>query len=606
MSNVNRKVIQILRSSKDYDPSTSEEILNDGELLYAKSNNQLYIGDNVNKLKDLNPITSYNLKDNEKGSLNQFSTISQDILFDGENYGLKKGDIISGAKASGYQSVAFGGLRYDYASYHYIKLPVEITGTEGNYKTIYKYYDCEVGSYDEFSPPQIYLTLTSYNADGTKDQSIYSNYGSETIDIPFKYNTDTNQGEQIYTCIIRYATDIDHNPSKGIWKGKSIIIEGDGPFSKPIISTLYGSKTPTSAEGNQSFAAGASVHAHGDFSVAFGKDNDAHQRGGFVTGGGCRVGMTEEEFNAFYWDDVNNIPLNDGKGKNADGKITDFENKSYEQSYSFGFTSGTINKALGRDSFATGLGTQALGRTSFASGMGSKALGSESFAAGSKTYATGDMSAAFGIGVHDSEIGEYGIRGATGKCSFVAGRSANATGDFSQAFGYFTQATGSSSFAAGNHTEATGKASVSLGDGTKAIGDGSVALGYNSQAKGLYSFAMGDENTIVEGNYSSAFGRGLRTSPKNNGGQHIIGRWNDLNYLELMAFAVGAGSDDNNRKNLLSLYNDGRLRLPNITGTLTGNDVTRLKDVENLITEATTEIDRKFEALDSDFFNSIY
>ena len=77
-------------------------------------------------------------------------------------------------------------------------------------------------------------------------------------------------------------------------------------------------KTPTSAEGNQSFAAGASCHAHGDFSVAFGKDNDAHQRGGFVTGGGCRVGMTEEEFNAFYWDDVNNIPLNDGKGKNAD------------------------------------------------------------------------------------------------------------------------------------------------------------------------------------------------------------------------------------------------------------------------------------------------
>ena len=210
-------------------------------------------------------------------------------------------------------------------------------------------------------------------------------------------------------------------------------------------------KTPTSAEGNQSFAAGASVHAHGDFSVAFGKDNDAHQRGGFVTGGGCRVGMTEEEFNAFYWDDVNNIPLNDGKGKNADGKITDFENKPYEQSYSFGFTSGASN--------------------------------------------------------------------------------------------------------------------------------------------------------IVEGNYSSAFGRGLRTSPKNNNGQHIIGRWNDLNYLELMAFAVGAGSDDNNRKNLLSLYNDGRLRLPNITETLTDNDVPTLKYVKE---EINSGIDKKFEALDSDFFNSIY
>lgn len=360
------------------------------------------------------------------------------------------------------------------------------------------------------------------------------------------------------------------------------------------------SRKPTSAEGNQSFAAGASVHAHGDFSVAFGKDNDAHQRGGFVTGGGCRVGMTEEEFNAFYWDDVNNIPLNDGKGKNADGKITDFENKSYEQSYSFGFTSGTINKALGRDSFATGLGAQALGRTSFASGMGSKALGSESFAAGSQTYATGDMSAAFGIGVYDSEIEEYGIRGATGKCSFVAGRSANATGDFSQAFGYFTQATGSSSFAAGNYTEATGKASVSLGDRTKAIGDGSVALGYKAQAKGLYSFAMGDENTIVEGNYSSAFGRGLRTSPNNNSGQHIIGRWNDLNYLELMAFAVGGGSSDNDRKNLLTLYSDGRLRLPNVTGTLTDNDVTRLKDVKGIVnTEIAKVVDSAPETFDT-------
>ena len=76
---------------------------------------------------------------------------------------------------------------------------------------------------------------------------------------------------------------------------------------------------------------------------------------------------------------------------------------------------------------------------------------------------------------------------------------------------------------------------------------------------------------------------------------------------ESIIFSVGAGSDDNNRKNLLSLYNEGRLRfLPNITETLTDKDVTRLKDVKNLITEAITEIDRKFEALDSDFFNSIY
>ena len=41
----NHKSIQILRSAIDYDISTSEEILLDGQPLYSKKDKSLYIGD---------------------------------------------------------------------------------------------------------------------------------------------------------------------------------------------------------------------------------------------------------------------------------------------------------------------------------------------------------------------------------------------------------------------------------------------------------------------------------------------------------------------------------------------------------------------------------
>ena len=60
----------------------------------------------------------------------------------------------------------------------------------------------------------------------------------------------------------------------------------------------------------------------------------------------------------------------------------------------------------------------------------------------------------------------------------------------------------------------------------------------------------------------------------------------------------------------IKIFNNGSWVEYALDGTTIDN-VARLKDVENLITEAITEIDRKFEALDfealdSDFFNSIY
>lgn len=56
----------------------------------------------------------------------------------------------------------------------------------------------------------------------------------------------------------------------------------------------------TVAEGIQSFAFGAGTYAHGNWSVAGGKDSDAYQQGSVVIGGACQAGMTEEEFDNYY------------------------------------------------------------------------------------------------------------------------------------------------------------------------------------------------------------------------------------------------------------------------------------------------------------------
>lgn len=50
---MNHKSIQILRGSATYDPTTSTEVLLDGQPFYSKKTKKLYIGDGVTELKNL-------------------------------------------------------------------------------------------------------------------------------------------------------------------------------------------------------------------------------------------------------------------------------------------------------------------------------------------------------------------------------------------------------------------------------------------------------------------------------------------------------------------------------------------------------------------------
>ena len=80
----------------------------------------------------------------------------------------------------------------------------------------------------------------------------------------------------------------------------------------------------------------------------------AYQGTSTALGGGTQAGRTEEEFNAYFWDSANNVPLHNGRGKNDLGEILDDNGFTYNKSYSFAFAANEDNKAKARSSAAFG------------------------------------------------------------------------------------------------------------------------------------------------------------------------------------------------------------------------------------------------------------
>lgn len=244
-------------------------------------------------------------------------------------------------------------------------------------------------------------------------------------------------------------------------------------------------RTPTSAEGNQSFAAGGSSHAYGDWSVAIGKDSEAYQRSSFATGGGTRAGLTYDE-----WLVAN---------KKADN---DESLAEYKKDYSFAAAFGDSNKALGRGSFAAGTLNTAKGKNSFsAGGQDNKALGQGSHVEGLGNTAYGESSHAEGHATHAggaSSHSEGYETDAAGRYSHSEGQSTIAEGDRSHAEGNSTIARGESSHSEGKDTIASGKMSHAEGYTTEASGE-------NSHSEGAYTTASGDQ-AHAEGETSTASG----------------------------------------------------------------------------------------------------
>lgn len=333
-------------------------------------------------------------------------------------------------------------------------------------------------------------------------------------------------------------------------------------------ATEHWGRTPTSAEGNQSFAAGGSVHAHGDWSSAFNKDTNAYQKGSASFGGGTQSGMSEEEFNKLYSIEINGVlypkyiskynydpafpyiweytsyTISDGIvtmiynwGENITySDITNIiivENRQglpYEKSWGFGFTSGEVNTAKGRASFAANYSNDADGMFAAAFNEDNKATGQAAFVTGKAGIASGNM-------------------------SFKAGEGGEAAGTRSAVFGYNSKAIAEAdnAFAAGYEAKSNGFASVAMGYRPTASGSYAVAVGENVNASGNSSFATNSQST-ASGNMSSAFGGS--TQAKHLGSstfgertvsardwQTVVGRNNKSENDANALFVVGNGTD---------------------------------------------------------------
>ena len=314
------------------------------------------------------------------------------------------------------------------------------------------------------------------------------------------------------------------------------------------------SKTPTSAEGKQSFAAGGSVHAIGDFSAAFGKDTVARQRASFATGSSI-AGMTEEEFNKFFWDSTNNVGIHGGS-KNDSGQICDFTRAPYERSYAFATALGCDCMAKSPRSFAAGDNAKASNTGATATGARTTASGTDSFATGADTIAAGDM-------------------------SFTANQGTKATGVNSSAFGVNTKAAGNHSVALGEETQATAPAALAEGYKTTASGEHSHAGGGQfTEALGANSFAYG-ANVHANAENSSAFGYETVAHSPNS---FVVGKDNKLSDDAL--FIVGNGVDWNNRSTAFEVLKDGRAKVQ--SAPTEADDVVRKKELDSALTSVYT------------------
>lgn len=293
----------------------------------------------------------------------------------------------------------------------------------------------------------------------------------------------------------------------------------------------------------------------------------AYQGASTALGGNTQAGRTEEEFNAYFWDSVNNVALNGGKGKDSQGNILDSNGLTYAKSYSYALAEGESTKALGRSSHAEGNATQSIGNHSHAEGLMTKAEGYVSHAEGNTTSA---------IGAYSHAEGSYNI--AEGENSHSEGANATASGHNSHAEGEYTKAQGKASHSEGHDTQAIGECAHSEGLSTK-------AEGYAAHTEGAYTEAY-YTGSHAEGDHTKTY------APY----QHVGGTYNHYNINAL--YQVGNGTSDNDRKNAFEVLKDGRAKVQ--SAPIDDDDVVRKIELDKsyelieeiTLTEDTNTINR--------------
>ena len=333
-------------------------------------------------------------------------------------------------------------------------------------------------------------------------------------------------------------------------------------------------RTPTSAEGNQSFAAGASSHAYGDYAIAMAKDNKSYQAASFTVGGGNQTGRTEAEFNDFYWDSVNNVGLHGGS-KDVNGNIIDAYGDTYADSYSFGGTFGEVNVNRGRDSIV--------------GGIGNKVDALQSVVAGDRNVLiTGAKHIVAGFNNNVTDVNNT----VNGDSNTVAGPDNIVGGYKNNVNGLANTINGANNTAEGDYNLIEGQANITASRSSTIVGYAN-AIGYtrddnlsNAQKTTLEvrdEFVAGAGNTASHGN-GGLIGLGLKTG-KNE--QVAVGTANEGKSGTVFEVGNGSYTQDasgaihiTNRKNAFEVLEDGRAKVQ--TAPKDNDDIVRFEEIDNV------------------------
>lgn len=135
--------------------------------------------------------------------------------------------------------------------------------------------------------------------------------------------------------------------------------------------------------------------AYGAGAQSFGRASKSYQCASFAAGNTVQSGMTEAEFNAYYWNSEYNKPSHNGKGKDADGNILDATGYKYSESYAATATFGEDNKSIGRALFTVGQSNRNIGSCNSVGGKTNNVDGIVDIVHGESTDVTGDSNSVF-------------------------------------------------------------------------------------------------------------------------------------------------------------------------------------------------------------------
>lgn len=398
--------------------------------------------------------------------------------------------------------------------------------------------------------------------DATNKDYVENSIKSHFTSLNIENSTGNSSLRQKYT-----VNDVDYG---AVASGENATAFGGKRYNK----LTDDNRTPTSAEGSQSFAAGASSHAYGDYAIAMAKDNKSYQAASFTVGGGNRTGRTEAEFNDFYWDSVNNVGLHGGS-KDANGNIIDTYGDTYAESYSFGGTFGEVNINRGRDSIV--------------GGIGNKVDALQSVVAGDRNVSiTGAKHIVAGFNNNVTDVNNT----VNGDSNTVAGPDNIVGGYKNNVNGLANTINGANNTAEGDYNLIEGQANITASRSSTIVGYAN-AIGYtrddnlsNAQKTALEvrdEFVAGAGNTASHGN-GGLIGLGLKTG-KNE--QVAVGTANKGKSDTLFEVGNGSYTQDasgaihvTSRKNAFEVLKDGRAKVQ--TAPKDNDDIVRFEEINDV------------------------